>query len=189
MHQDDDGKLSHLAVSGHEWRVEIDSNGMVDMSVSYGPRGTADSETARRSPRQWMDLLRASVAQHPIGTFCCPICGSDEPHSHGDLEKLIETVARPAFETYMHRQHQNPCSAVSAMFKRGYWLGYPASDQRARSDGGWAERESRTGRYKSVELQSAWTLWLASWMAIAEFRKALGGESPFLQSADIDIES
>ena len=70
--------ISSLSVSTKEGHVEVDEQGYVDMYVSYGNRGTADSEHARRTPRQWMDLLRASVAKQPIGTFCCPICGYDE---------------------------------------------------------------------------------------------------------------
>jgi hypothetical protein len=159
--------LTSLAVRTKEGSVRVYQDGMVEINVSYGKRGTIDSEHARRTPRQWMDLLRASVSKEPFGTFCCPICGLDEPHGHDEITQLVERVARPAFESYMHRQHQ-AIGPISNFFKRGYYLGYPASDSRARKDGGWAERESPTGAYKSQELQAAWTLWLASWLAISE---------------------
>lgn len=181
--------VHHLEVAGDHWLVRVDRHGYVEMSVSYPPfSGTRDSDHARRTPRQWMDLVRASVSHgEPVGTFCCPICGSDTPHSHSEIEQLIERVARPAFESYMHRQHKAQ-SPVSNMFKRGYWLGYPASFAEARRDGGWAEREYPTGPYRSVELQAAWTIWLASWMAIAEFRKAMGGSSPFKEASPSSAE-
>lgn len=136
---------------------------------------------ARRSVPEWIDLVKASVTPGPVGTFVCPICAHDEPHSHSDIEQIIERVARPTFESFMHRQFVGR-SAVGEFFKRGYWLANEA--EYARKDGGWAERESPTGAYKYHELQAAWALWQASWFAIHQSQKGCSTGSSESESGD-----
>lgn len=144
-------EISHLAVETKTGYVAIDSSGMVELFV--------DGEKARRSPRQLMDLILAD-ADSPRGTFVCPICGHDEPHSHDADTVEIERFVRPAFEKFLAGSSSN---LVAQYFKEGYYLAYGATMHGPRSDGGWAERQGRTGPYKREKLQAAWMIWLASW--------------------------
>jgi hypothetical protein len=148
-------QASHLRVSfGPDSMVEVDQHGRVSM----WSRG----EHASRSIGEWMALITGGASSEPRGTFCCPICGVDQPHGHRPLEEYVEKFVRPAFERKMHAM----LGSVGGMrkweaFAQGYYMAFPA--EQARKDGGWAERESPTGPYRHPKLQMAWTMFQFAW--------------------------
>jgi hypothetical protein len=149
------GKINSL-------RVDLQDTGMVEVSQTGFVTIWRNGEKVRRHVGELVDMVLATVTDKPHGTYVCPICRRDRPHSHSEEEQYLEQVVRPAFETRMHDLFVRSPRGV---FARGYYLAYSPTSKLARSDGGWAERQSPTGPYRTVELQSAWELFQSGWFA------------------------
>lgn len=107
------------------------------------------------------------MSNEPIGTYQCPVCGWDTPHSHTASELAERPAidgARIAFEEHFQKWVAGNYSRFRNMGLTGFFWSYPARICN-KDDGSWCQRESYNGAYKNHFVNEMWLFWRKAWLA------------------------